>query len=299
MKQQIADAKKKLKGSNQSRREARVRNSIATHDPAESVYNSSARQRLVRDVKRTIELGLQASNWGDKKFKKSKIVVRQEQLRGRSGLKWVPDLVVLDEIKKEIYSVIYCIDTSSRVSDIGVLDVAFACFMDLNHFRSLPIVVFKSDRPSSRDQGFRFRFLEKCESRFSDFSDSTGIQVHILESKPKGNTELVRLVLYAIKETNQQRTGVKSIKQTLDTLAQEHPDLFAKRAEPKTTTNCAELLKQIQKQDPSLSIGQILCEAILPHRGRGIAELEMGTFLNHANDAALEKMLKRYLDLQK
>jgi hypothetical protein len=300
MNKHLANAKKKTKQAIPPRKEVNAKDKTPRIEPAKSVYDLSTRQRLIKDVKGTIELGLQVSNWGDQKFKNKAVVVRQyQELRGRSGSKWVPDLLVLDGDKKEVYGIIYCVDANLMMSATRMLNEALTCFSDLAHLGALPLVAVKNNRRNTREERYSFRFLRKCQYLFGHFCDSSGIRAHVLEFKPKSNTKLLRLILSAIKETNPRRKGIKSISQALDILAQKYPDFFAKRLTPTRSTKCAELLRQIQEQDPSLSIGQIICESIQSYRRGRIGELETGAFLTNTKDVEFEKLLEQYLERQK
>jgi len=167
------------------------------------------------------------------------------------------------------------------------------CSEDLAHLNSLPLVIVKNDNSLEGRVGQRF------VSRYENLVASDGLRgIKIVQWNPRNIHDFIRGILSDIKEKHPERWGIKSIKDTLASLSQKYPNLFPYMIAvmPKKETKCAELLKEIKEQDPYLSYGKIISHAI---QRKGIDELQAGISLNYVSDASLEKLLKRYLDIQR
>jgi hypothetical protein len=238
------------------------------------------KSKFVDQVRQAIQLALDESGWARKP--KFATVSQGPQLKGESGVRWTPDIVVADRKFDDLHSVIFCIDDAMSQSQMAThLDRAYVCYWDLCKIRSWYVLV-QQDVKSLGD----YAALVK---------DS---HARVVEWNPTSATDLARQILSDIRIEYFWVKGIKSIHSTLTALEQRSPDLFGKRTAPPPRTKVLELLRQAKEQDPYMSFGQILSQAIRPC-SNSRSSTHVGLFLADGSDKKLEGMLKEYLKRQK
>jgi hypothetical protein len=247
---------------------------------------------LVEDVKRAIDLTLEESNWAKSSSKAKGIKVLENQtIRGDSGLAWTPDLLIPGKSSSDICCAIFCIDIARQPRIEAPFDRALAACQDLDYIASIRAVIVNDDKDAYPNAS------RKLVSQYKRLFASNDDDIKVLDWTPMNFCDIALQILSELRGIHPNRRGIKTVDDTMLSLAQKQPDLFGEYLDQASQkTRVIELLQKIKESHPDMSFGKILGRAFA---SRDICELSLPFQLHRITDKGLEEMLSDFLENHK